>query len=179
MGKQSFGEIIRTQRKRLGIKAVELAKRAGVTKSYISKVENHDLLPSPAVQHELSKILGIDLTKHYLKNKIIQINHALPKSSNSPDFKVGRYIIEAKANKTTAPSKSLEIELYDYVMSNDDTGKDDRYVFSFLKKACPEKANDKRTINATKSQIRELRKAKRDLLNQIQNIDGFLKKITS
>jgi len=45
----SLGQLIRARRKKLGLTAEELAKKAGIDRTYLSKIEKHNTLPSPKV----------------------------------------------------------------------------------------------------------------------------------
>lgn len=45
----SLGKKIRARRKELGLIAEELAKKAGIDRTYLSKIEKHGYLPSPEV----------------------------------------------------------------------------------------------------------------------------------
>lgn len=72
----NLGIIIKTQRKKLKITAEVLAKKAGIDRTYISKIENYNLIPSweilTAIEREL-KIGGLrDL---YLEQKYPEVIH--------------------------------------------------------------------------------------------------------
>lgn len=54
--RQFIGKAIKARRKELKITAEELAKRVGVDRTYISKMERHGYIPSPVV---FAKILSI------------------------------------------------------------------------------------------------------------------------
>jgi len=45
----SIGQLIRIRRKKLQLTAEELANKVGIDRTYISKIEKHDFLPSPKV----------------------------------------------------------------------------------------------------------------------------------
>lgn len=60
MVKQTVGTIIREKRRALGLTADNLGKRAGVNRTYVSKIENNCVLPSIRVALIIKKILGLD-----------------------------------------------------------------------------------------------------------------------
>ena len=49
----SLGQLIRIRRKKLQLTAEDLANKVGIDRTYISKIENHDFLPSPKVLTKL------------------------------------------------------------------------------------------------------------------------------
>jgi len=53
MEKPSLGQMIRARRKKIGLTAEELAKKAGVDRTYLSKIERHGALPSPKVLNSI------------------------------------------------------------------------------------------------------------------------------
>ncbi|GAA3669299.1 hypothetical protein GCM10022267_64980 [Lentzea roselyniae] len=55
-----LGTLLRTHRKRAGLTGVEAARRAGFTRSRLSKVENGILLPSWEDVRRLTTALGMD-----------------------------------------------------------------------------------------------------------------------
>ena len=46
---KTIGERIRARRKEVGLTAEELAKLAGIDRTYLSKMERHNVLPSPRI----------------------------------------------------------------------------------------------------------------------------------
>jgi transcriptional regulator with XRE-family HTH domain len=52
---------IRTQRNRVGISQVELARRAGVNTRTVLRAENYQHKPSPAVLRCIASALGVDV----------------------------------------------------------------------------------------------------------------------
>ncbi len=71
MGKISnLGAIIKTRRKKLGITAEALAKKAGIDRTYISKIENYNLTPSWEILTAIGRELKIGgLEDIYLRQK--------------------------------------------------------------------------------------------------------------
>ena len=49
MKRNSLGQLIRTRRKELGLTIEELARKVGIDRTYLTKIEKHDWLPSPEV----------------------------------------------------------------------------------------------------------------------------------
>ena len=54
-----FGELLQNKRKRLRISAQELADRSGVSRSYITLIENNQRLPSRNVIPKIANALDI------------------------------------------------------------------------------------------------------------------------
>ncbi len=68
--KQDFGSLLRTQRKKIKLTTEELAKIAGIDRTYITKIEKHNKLPSLAIMQLICDKLGDeDLFKNYLRIK--------------------------------------------------------------------------------------------------------------
>ena len=74
MAKKDIGEIVRSQRKKLGLTADKLAEKVGVDRTYISKIENHNLFPSPDIISKLSDILQINLVAAWFFEKFPEKN---------------------------------------------------------------------------------------------------------
>lgn len=58
--KRTLGELIRDRRVGLDIGLRELARRLGVTPSYVSDIENNRRVPSEEVLHGIARELGLD-----------------------------------------------------------------------------------------------------------------------
>ena len=69
--KQLVGSLIRKQRKVVGLTADELGRRAGVNRTYISKIENGTMLPSRHTALTFKKVLGLgnEFMKAYYEAK--------------------------------------------------------------------------------------------------------------
>ena len=59
MKKRTIGLAIKTQRKAIGMTAEELAKRVGVDRTYISKIEHDIYLPSDQTAENIRKALRL------------------------------------------------------------------------------------------------------------------------
>ena len=65
-----LGKAIRSRRKELKITAEELAKKVGIDRTFISKIEKHGLLPSRLVLARIEATLKTtDLFEYYIKQK--------------------------------------------------------------------------------------------------------------
>lgn len=76
MKKSSLGIWVRTRRKELGMTAEELARKSGVDRTYISKIEKHDYYPAPFVFNSIDTALnlGAECRKLYLRKKFPNIS---------------------------------------------------------------------------------------------------------
>ena len=65
-----LGKAIRSRREELKITAEELAKKVGIDRTFVSKIENHGLLPSRLVLARIETVLKTtDLFEYYIKQK--------------------------------------------------------------------------------------------------------------
>ncbi|GEM_PF-5528900 len=70
LNKMNFGAAIRKLRKEEGLKAYELAEKVGIERTYITKIEKHNKLPSFFVIHRISNLLhSPELLEGYIKIK--------------------------------------------------------------------------------------------------------------
>jgi len=68
--KETLGSLLRARRKKLKLTTEELAKKAAIDRTYITKIEKHNKLPSPAVMEKICKVLSADdLFNTYIKIK--------------------------------------------------------------------------------------------------------------
>lgn len=68
--KETLGSLLRNRRKKLKLTTEELAKMASVDRTYITKIEKDNKLPSPAIMEKITNALSDeDLFKVYLKIK--------------------------------------------------------------------------------------------------------------
>ena len=75
---KSFGQIVREARAKKGLSQKELAARAGVHHSYISKIESGRELPSQEKVGELANALGVEklsfeLAAGYLPSQLVKV----------------------------------------------------------------------------------------------------------
>ena len=67
---QTLGGLLRARRKKLNLTTEELAKRAAIDRTYITKIEKENKLPSPSIMEKVANALSDeDLFKAYLKIK--------------------------------------------------------------------------------------------------------------
>jgi len=68
--KQTLGSLLKDRRKKLKLTTEELAKKAAIDRTYITKIERHNKLPSPVVMEKICKALSsYDLFSCYIKIK--------------------------------------------------------------------------------------------------------------
>ena len=166
MTKEFFGTLIKKQRKKLGISAEKLAKSIGVDRTYISKIENHNLLPSIQTLHKISAELGgmPELQNVYFRLK-------LRKDLNKPAL-----IQPPKKNKVI-DKEFLQMRdmLDDYIM-NKKGSQTKPFILNLLKRFTPDKATDKKTINSLIDFIKKWRNNWYAYSGEIDNlIDSILK----
>jgi len=65
----TFGQTVRSRRKELGLTAEELAKKTGIVRTYVSRIERHNFIPSLKVLERLIKVLGREIIFYYFKAK--------------------------------------------------------------------------------------------------------------
>lgn len=99
-----LGSIIKTHRKNLGLTSDALAKKVGIDRTYISKIENYNLIPSWEILSAIGRELKIDgLQTLYLEQKHPEIIY---------DKGDEKYAADAQSNdKTTA----LRNEIFDFI----------------------------------------------------------------
>jgi transcriptional regulator with XRE-family HTH domain len=68
--KESLGSLLKARRKKLKLTTEELAIRAGIDRTYITKIEKDNKLPSPVIMEKVANVLSDeDLFKAYLRIK--------------------------------------------------------------------------------------------------------------
>ncbi len=71
---KKLGEEIRLRRQSLKLTAKDLAHKLGVDPTYITYIEKHDKIPSPALMDKIENVLGDKmLTTIYLKTKYPEV----------------------------------------------------------------------------------------------------------
>jgi len=88
---ENVGTIIREQRKKLGIKIIELAKMIGVHPVYITQIEKHNKLPSIVVYMNIEKFLKLPSTlrAQYYREKNPEVVKHWPTFELDEVFNVG------------------------------------------------------------------------------------------
>ncbi|MFH1440844.1 MAG: helix-turn-helix transcriptional regulator [Candidatus Omnitrophota bacterium] len=80
----NLGAIIKTQRKKLKLTAEALAKKAGIDRTYISKIENYNLTPS----WEILTAIGRELKISGLEDLYLQQKHPeIIRDKNAKSYK--------------------------------------------------------------------------------------------
>ena len=159
MAKQSFGKTIKKRRKYLGLKAIELAKKAAIDKTYLSKIENHNYLPSKFAQKKISKALGIDLSKIYLDAKIAE--------------KFGKMVRLSPI--TWSKEDDLRGDLMHHIMNEEGTYHR-AFAMKYLNRLNPKKAKDKKFIDALIQCITKWRRKRHDFWDEYyKDTEKFVK----
>jgi len=85
---EKLGVTIRKIRNELALKVYELAKEVGVSSVYITQIEKHGKLPSPAVMKKISEVLCDEqLFDIYLKMKYPVVYGTASKREVDSEFK--------------------------------------------------------------------------------------------
>ncbi len=108
--KQILGGLLKARRKILKLTAEELADKAGIDRTYITKIETDDKLPSPVIMEKIANALGDeDLFKAYIKIKYPMVDSRVKGGDLFLDVEIGN-IVEAigKKNMTLEETKKLE-----------------------------------------------------------------------
>ena len=108
--KQTLGGLLKAQRKKLKLTAEELADKAGIDRTYITKIETDDKLPSPVIMEKITNALSDeDLFKAYIKIKYPMVYSRVKARDLFLDVEIGN-IVEAigKKNMTLEETKKLE-----------------------------------------------------------------------
>lgn len=109
--KGSLGNLLRARRRELKLTTEELANIAGVDRTYITKIEKHDKLPSLAIMQIICDKLGDEeLFKNYLKIKYPTRYEKLEKDEATREvsyldreFRLIQQEVEKINNKETTP----------------------------------------------------------------------------
>ena len=73
----SLGQLIRARRKELKLTIDDLAKKVGVDRTYIGKIEKQGILPLPEVLTKIIKNLNDDHNKYIRLYKTLKVKRAL------------------------------------------------------------------------------------------------------
>ncbi len=150
---KKLGTVIRERRKALGITAEELAKRVGIDRTFVSKIENDKLLPSSRVLERIAKILKTNnLIEPYVNQKSPFFKqYATERFSSIP-------ITISRGFKTVEQEELLRFIFNNVELSSASLRKD---CIDLLKGSAPEKEPDEKLVNQILDLIMEL-KADRD-----------------
>ncbi len=101
-----FGQIIREARQAKGLKVYELAERISVNPVYITQIEKHNKLPSPAVIRSIVYILGDNNISHaYILEKKYKLEQSVKKSLHDTTLDVKLELTEEDMKRFTELKK--------------------------------------------------------------------------
>jgi transcriptional regulator with XRE-family HTH domain len=108
--KQILGGLLKARRKILKLTAEELADKAGIDRTYITKIETDDKLPSPAIMEKIANALSDeDLFKAYIKIKYPMVYSRVKAGDLFLDVEIGIITEEiGKKSMTLEETKKLE-----------------------------------------------------------------------
>jgi len=154
--KNDLGKSIRARRKELKITAEELAKKIGVDRTFISKIEAHGMLPSREVLKRMETVLKtnsllelyIEKKAPFLENRFFHSLYSMPvsfrntlKSQESEDL--ARFI-----NRTVEfdlSTAAIRKELETFLMTVSPEKKTDQQLLEQILNTCAELKNAKKT----------------------------------
>ncbi len=101
---ERFGSLLRYRRKELKLTTEELARKAGIDRTYITLIEKRNKLPSPRVMKRITDVLNDDaLFVAYLKMKYPPLYKQFMKEDrdlNLETMKLADDLVAARKNKT-------------------------------------------------------------------------------
>lgn len=108
--KQTLGNLLKARRKSLKLTAEELADKAGIDRTYITKIETDDKLPSPVIMEKITNALSDeDLFKMYIKIKYPMVYSKVKAGDLFLDVEIGNIMEKiGKKNMTLEETKKLE-----------------------------------------------------------------------
>ena len=108
--KQTLGGLLKARRKKLKLTAEELADKAGIDRTYITKIETDDKLPSPVIMEKITNALSDeDLFKAYIKIKYPMVYSRVKARDLFLDVEIGSIMEEiGKKSMTLEETKKLE-----------------------------------------------------------------------
>ena len=108
--KQILGGLLKARRKILKLTAEELSEKAGIDRTYITKIETDDKLPSPVIMEKIANALGDeDLFKAYIKIKYPMVYSRVKARDLFLDVEIGSIMEEiGKKSMTLEETKKLE-----------------------------------------------------------------------
>lgn len=148
MNKGEFGKAIKARRKELGITGEELAKKVGVVRTYISKIESKGCLPSYKLMDKIEKVLKYNLSGLYLQEKVN------PSIKQNPSLFFALKTFHTLDNKRkgfdTPKNEAMFIALDELRLKSKQlkTTKDcKKEIINFLDKFSPKKKSNKKIVN--------------------------------
>lgn len=118
---EKLGVTIRKIRNELDLKVYELAKEVGVSPVYITQIEKHGKLPSPAVMKKISEVLCDEqLFDIYLKMKYPVVYGTASKRKVDSEFKQinkafekkNIFLVEAKKLQRCVVRLKVNVDVY-------------------------------------------------------------------
>ena len=108
--KQTLGGLLKARRKKLKLTAEELADKAGIDRTYITKIETDDKLPYPVIMEKITNALSDeDLFKAYIKIKYPMVYSRVKAGDLFLDVEIGN-IVEAIGKKTMTLEETKKLE---------------------------------------------------------------------
>ena len=94
---ENIGAAIRKLREDQGLKAYELAKKVGIDRTYITKIEKHNKLPSFFVMKQISDLLrNPELLEVYIKMKCSPFYKGTGEGKDALEYGLERAIRQGK-----------------------------------------------------------------------------------
>jgi transcriptional regulator with XRE-family HTH domain len=108
--KQTLGSLLKDRRKKLKLTTEKLSKKAGIDRTYITKIEKDNKLPSPAIMEKIANALSDeDLFKVYLKIKYPMVYQRVKAKDLFLDVEIDKITEEMnKKSLTLEEAKKLD-----------------------------------------------------------------------
>jgi len=151
---ERLGKVIKLKRKELKLTMRELAHKAGVHRTYVSKIESHSLTPAYHVLLKLESALGIDLQPFYFKKKSIQDAEII-----SPTFPKLPHVLAEEFQEVK------EKRLAQFIHSNVESVAiilNKRHYEALLKAIAPEKVTDGKLFEQVFNIMQEMKQEKEE-----------------
>jgi len=107
--KKTFGSLLKNSRKALLLTTVELARKTGIDRTYITKIERENMLPSPLVMKRITDVLkDAELFETYLKIKYPPLYEQFRKEDMDLAAETNKIADDIAAQKNKTPEGEEE-----------------------------------------------------------------------
>jgi transcriptional regulator with XRE-family HTH domain len=137
---KGLGKVIKDKRRELKLTARELAQKADIDRTYISKIENHDFLPTYHILIKLENALEVNLREYYWKLGLHKPNMILVQAQGNIPQDTKPLPISNKLAKQV-------IAHFNQYLAKKQKPSLEEVAFDFIKQFMPSKVTDEILIN--------------------------------